>query len=105
MVAAQVAGAELALATVNRNLKRLRDDGQVEAVTLPGEATRHESSGHAHQHHFQCPACQRVFDVHQCLGDLSRMAPRGLKVERREITFYGLCADRAPARARRAARR
>lgn len=105
MAAAQAAVPKLGLATVYRNLKLLLDDGQIEAVTLPGEATRYEISGQAHHHHFQCQRCQRVFDVHECPGDLSRLAPRGFKVERHEITLYGLCPDCAPTRARRAAKR
>ena len=96
----------LGLATVYRNLRTLADEGTIQTVTLPGESARYEAAGHAHHHHFQCTECQRVFDVHQCPGDMKRLAPPGFTVESHEITLYGHCSDckpAAPARQRAAA--
>jgi Fur family ferric uptake transcriptional regulator len=89
--------AALGLATVYRNLKALVDAGSVQVVTLPGEVPRYEVARHGHHHHFRCDACQRVFDVEQCPGDLSGIAPPGFAVSRHEITLYGLCSDCGPA--------
>lgn len=85
----------LGLATVYRNLKLLVDAGDIAAVTLPGESPRYESTHHAHRHHhhFQCTRCKRVFDVHDCPGDLARLAPKGFTVERHDLTLYGHCED------------
>ena len=88
--------AALGLATVYRNLKALVDEGAIEVVTLPGEAPRYEAADHGHHHHFRCDVCQRVFDVHQCPGDLARLAPPGFIVDRHEITLYGRCSDCHP---------
>jgi len=85
--------AALGMATIYRNLKLLVEAGEIEAVALPGEAPRYESTRHAHHHHFQCQACQRVFDVHHCPGDFKQLAPAGFTVERHELTLYGTCAD------------
>jgi Fur family ferric uptake transcriptional regulator len=90
--------AALGLATVYRNLKALVDEGAIQAVTLPGEAARYEIADPGHHHHFRCDVCQRVFDVHQCPGDLARLAPPGFIVDRHEITLYGRCSDCTPAR-------
>lgn len=87
----EVAG--LGLATVYRNLKLLLEEGAIATVNLPGESPRYEVAHHAHHHHFQCTHCQRVFDVHQCPGDLARLAPDGFSVARHELTLYGHCAD------------
>ena len=84
---------DLSLATVYRNLKALVDDGTLAVVQLPGENPRYEPVSRRHHHHFQCRRCQRVFDVHDCPGDLKRMAPQGFVVERHELTLYGRCAD------------
>lgn len=86
---------QLGIATVYRNLKSLVSEEKVHVVTLPGENPRYESNAIAnhHHHHFQCTSCQRVFDVHDCPGDLKRMAPHGFVVERHELTLYGRCAD------------
>ena len=85
----------LSIATVYRTIKSLLLDGQIQMVPLPGDNPRYESNHAAstHHHHFQCTACQRVFDVHDCPGDLKHMAPKGFTVERHELTFYGRCAD------------
>ncbi len=93
---AQVPG--LSLATVYRNLKALQDDAEIRAVDLPGEAARYELASHGHHHHFQCRACARVFDVHACPGDLSRLAPPGFVVQDHELTLYGQCKDCRQAR-------
>lgn len=86
---------QLGIATVYRNLKSLVLEEKVQVVTLPGENPRYESNAVAnhHHHHFQCTQCQRVFDVHDCPGDLKRMAPQGFVVEHHELTLYGRCAD------------
>ncbi len=83
----------LGMATVYRNVKALLEEGAIQSVNLPGESPRYESSDHAHHHHFQCTACARVFDVHDCPGDMRNLAPKGFTVERHELTLYGHCAD------------
>ena len=97
--------AALGLATVYRNLKSLVDAGAIQVVTLPGEVPRYELAQHGHHHHFRCDVCQRVFDVHQCPGDLASLAPPGFHVSRHEITLYGLCSDCRSAARRRAAKK
>lgn len=99
--AAQVDVPELGLATVYRNLKLLIDAAEIKTVTLPGETTRYESSHHAHHHHFQCDSCKRVFDIHDCPGELRRWVPSGFTVDRHELTLYGRCSDcKPPGRSR-----
>jgi Fur family transcriptional regulator, ferric uptake regulator len=94
--------AALGLATVYRNLKALVDAGAIQVVTLPGEVARYETAQRGHHHHFRCDACQRVFDVHECPGDLAGLAPPGFSVARHEITLYGRCSDCQPAAKSRA---
>ncbi len=97
--AAQVQAPRLGLATVYRNLKALVEEGELCTVELPGENPRFEIAGRQHHHHFQCLSCQRVFDVHACPGDLSRLAPPGFTVQDHELTLYGRCSDCQPAAA------
>ena len=93
LLGAQELVAAMGMATVYRNLKLLVAEGTVQMVSLPGASPRYESSGHAHHHHFQCETCGRVFDVHQCPGDLKNLAPVGFLVRHHELTLYGQCAD------------
>lgn len=90
--AAQTEVPALGLATVYRNLKLLVDAQEIIPVSLPGDSPRYEAARLAHHHHFQCTACQRVFDVHGCPGNLARLAPAGFSVEHHELTLYGRCA-------------
>src|SRR5581483_8025794 len=68
--AARTSVQALGLATVYRTLKLLVDQGQVQAIHLPGESPRYESAASGHHHHFRCTACDRVFDVPGCPGDM-----------------------------------
>lgn len=88
---AQVPG--LGLATVYRGLKALSEGGEVELVSLPGQAPRYERAGHGHHHHFQCTQCDRVFEVHGCPGNLHQLAPPGFEVAGHDLTLYGRCAE------------
>jgi Fur family ferric uptake transcriptional regulator len=87
----------VSLATVYRNLNALVQEGQARPVNLPGESTRFERP-HAHHHHFQCLACQQVFDFHGCPGDLAHLAPQGFIVHDHDLTLYGFCATCAVGR-------
>jgi Fur family ferric uptake transcriptional regulator len=99
---AQTSVEGMGIATVYRNLKILLEESLITAVQLPGDSPRYEPAVHTHHHHFQCTACTRVFDVHDCPGDLNYLAPQGFIVDSHELTLYGRCADcarvqRAPA--------
>jgi len=96
LLAAQAQIPGLGIATVYRNLKAMVEDGDLRAVQLPGENVRYEIAGHDHHHHFQCTRCDKVFDVHACPGDLSRLAPAGFVVEDHDLTLYGRCKDCGP---------
>lgn len=80
----------LSLATVYRNLKALEEEGQIEAVTLPGEPTRYERRKH-HHHHFHCNTCHQVMDIDACPGNLEHLLPKGFVLEGHQITLYGQC--------------
>jgi len=90
---AQATVAGLGQATVYRNLKAMVDDGELRLVLLPGENPRYELAHTAHHHHFQCRACNRVFDVPECPGSLVSIAPKGFVVEDHDLTLYGRCSD------------
>ncbi len=85
----------LGIATVYRTIKRLIEQGDAVAVELPGAPPRYESSGAAavHHHHFHCDACDRVFDVPGCLGNLVTLTPPGFRLNAHELVLYGQCAE------------
>lgn len=103
LLAAQEEVPAMGMATVYRNLNQLLAAGEITVVELPGSAPRYELAGHKHHHHFSCTVCDRVFDVHDCPGNMKQLAPKGFVVESHELTLYGRCKDCKPAKAVRAA--
>ena len=98
----------LGIATVYRNIKSLLAEGWLDAVTLPGQATRYEVAGKAHHHHFHCRKCGRMFELGACVGTVLPKPPRGFRTAGHELMLYGNCNRCAPAKSaaprRRAAR-
>ena len=92
MELAQGGAPGVSLATVYRNLKSLVEEGDARLVNLPGESARFERAHVHHHYHFQCRACQTVFDIHECPGELSQLAPKGFVVQDHDLTLYGFCA-------------
>ncbi|MDR7051226.1 Fur family ferric uptake transcriptional regulator [Duganella sp. 3397] len=88
---AQQAVPGIGMATIYRNIKSLLESGEIAAVSLPTGGDRYEVAGHGHHHHFHCRACDKVFEVHACPGDMQKMAPKGFQLESHELTLYGLC--------------
>lgn len=89
---AQASVPSLGMATVYRTLKSFVAEESLQVVVIAGENPRFEFP-RGHHHHFCCQVCKKVFDVHACPGDLSRMVPDGFSIEQHELTLYGRCAD------------
>lgn len=93
LAAAQAEVPSLGQATVYRAIKRLEAAGGLERVTGTDGRTRYELAGD-HHHHFQCRACERVYDVPGCVrspGSLGARLPTGFQLESHEIWLSGLC--------------
>lgn len=101
LAAAQRRYEALGIATVYRNIKALVDEGWLDTVSVPGEATRYEVAGKAHHHHFHCRICGRMFELGACRGTVMPRAPRGFRVSGHELMLFGSCdrcADRRSVR-------
>jgi Fur family ferric uptake transcriptional regulator len=96
LASAKEAVPNLNLATVYRNLNALIEERLVTPVQLPGQPCRFEIAGH-HHHHFLCRQCDRVFDIHACSAEISRLAPVGFQVEDHEVILYGRCPGCSPS--------
>jgi Fur family ferric uptake transcriptional regulator len=83
----------LGIATVYRTLKALVEEGWLVPVDLPGDTPRYELSGKKHHHHFVCDACDRVYEVDGCPGNLRAVVPPGFRLARHEVVLYGTCED------------
>lgn len=83
----------LALCTVYRVLNRLLGDGDIAAVSVPGQPDRYEPVAIAatHHHHFRCEVCDRLYDVCACPGGLQRLLPKGFVLAGHELHLWGRC--------------
>lgn len=56
-----------------RNLSRLAEDGEIDAIRRSNGETAYRACGHGHHHHLICRECGKVVEVHDCtLGEWSR---------------------------------
>ena len=82
--------------TIYRALSRLRDQGLVSEIVIPGaDGAVYEPVGAPHAH-FRCSTCGRVEDVHYTVptAATSRIASdNGFRVDTVELSLHGRCRD------------
>jgi len=81
----------LGIATVYRNLKALLSESKVKRVELPGQSPRWEMVPEDHHHHFLCRTCDKLFEIHACPEDITRLLPDGYILEAHDILLHGQC--------------
>jgi Fur family peroxide stress response transcriptional regulator len=83
----------ISLGTVYRNLKLLKQEGQI--LELDTASTRSRFNGNSQNHyHFRCEQCGRVFDVDEPLNnEINELVAQktGFKVLYHWLEFRGLC--------------
>ncbi|MEM9420745.1 MAG: transcriptional repressor [Planctomycetota bacterium] len=93
---AQVDLPGLGIATVYRTVKVGTEEGWLTPVELPNGPTRYEPAGKKHHHHFECTACNAVFELEGCPTPPSKlrpMVPEGCELTGHELILYGLCGS------------
>ncbi len=83
----------MSIATVYRNIGSLVNDGWLTPIELPGAPARYEVAGKQHHHHFQCNACEKVYELHGCEMPFHLGLPNGFEVSGHEFFLYGTCTD------------
>jgi Fur family peroxide stress response transcriptional regulator len=81
--------------TVYRNLKVLREMGEISELDLSGTVSRYEGRKENH-YHFRCSRCGRVFDLDEPVDrELDARVARstGFKVACHQLEFRGLCRE------------
>jgi len=81
--------------TVYRNLKILREMGEISELNLSGTVSRYEGRQENH-YHFRCEKCGRIFDLDEpVINELDERVARntGFKVSHHQLEFRGLCGD------------
>jgi len=85
----------ISLGTVYRDLKALKQEGEIAELSLADRLTRFDGNTRNH-HHFQCQKCGYIFDVAEPIDTEldSRLAQEtSFEVFYHHLEFYGLCPD------------
>ena len=85
----------ISLATVYRNLKLLKESGEILELELNGTLGRFDARTDNH-YHFRCEKCGRVFDVDEPVDkELNGRVARktGFKISHYYLEFLGLCRE------------
>ena len=85
----------ISLGTVYKNIKTFVDAGLVKEVSPHHGTLRLEASLHAH-HHLVCTKCKAIVDIEEAEVEpvhWKRRPPKGFRVERYSVEFYGLCPN------------
>lgn len=80
----------IGIATIHREIKRLREENSLEEVKIPGDPIRFCYAGKHHHHHFKCKVCDTVFDI-PCTGEDIKL-PKGFKKSEHQINLFGTCS-------------
>lgn len=91
---------DLSLGTVYRNLARFKEEGLIGSVGTVNGQERFDAIVTPHTH-FICQACGAVMDLLELKAeeylDLDRIARQhGVKIDRYELIFYGVCPGCSP---------
>lgn len=82
---------QISLGTIYRNLKIMREKGEV--LEIPGEISRWDGELSPHSH-FICRKCKRIYDVFK--GSQLLRLRRNLKIGKvtnYQVYFYGICKN------------
>jgi len=85
----------ISLGTVYRDLKLLKQEGEVSEVSLTDTLSRFDGNTQNH-YHFKCEQCAHISDVDEPVDEEinKRVAQKmGFKVSHHRLVFYGLCKE------------
>ncbi len=83
----------ISLGTVYRNLRLLKQGGDIVELDIAGTLSRFDGNTRPH-YHFRCEQCERIFDADEPVDKAidSRVAQRtGFTVTHHRLEFRGVC--------------
>ena len=85
----------ISLGTVYRNLRLLRESGEISEIDFNGTFSRFDGKPDNH-YHFKCEKCSSIFDVGEPVNNEinERVARKtGFRISRHWLQFSGLCKE------------
>ena len=81
----------LGSATVDRTIRKMRENHNLVGLSFPGQPTRYELPAEKEHPHFICRACEKVFDLDIPMRLPSVTLPDGFNVSGGEVVYSGTC--------------
>jgi Fe2+ or Zn2+ uptake regulation protein len=85
----------ISLGTVYRNLKMMKEQGEILELGTAGGLGRFDGNSQNH-YHFRCDRCGRVYDIDEPIDrtiDQRVAETTGFKISHHRLEFRGLCND------------
>lgn len=87
----------ISLGTVYRNLRTLKESGDISELQCSGEYSRFDPNLSSH-YHITCKLCGRILDIDvstACLKEIEEEVGRksGFDISSHCVGFYGICQD------------
>lgn len=83
----------LGMATIYRELRRLKDEGEITQIDLPGDSPRFGLKPQEPTHHFKCSRCNHVFLLDNQHVDVQIKLPSEYKHQSHQVVIYGVCGE------------
>lgn len=87
---------KVGLATVYRNLSRMAEAGEIDAIMRPSGETAYRACARGHHHHLICRHCGKVVELHDCTLEgwgRSIAEQHGFSAVEHHAELTGTCAD------------
>ena len=81
----------LGSATVDRTIRKMRENHNLVGLSFPGQPTRYELPAEKEHPHFICRACDKVFDLDIPMRLPRVTLPDGFNVSGGEVVYSGTC--------------
>ena len=81
----------LGSATVDRTIRKMRENHQLIGVSFPGQPNRYELPSEKEHPHFICRSCEKVFDLDIPMQLPKVALPEGFNVSGGEVVYSGTC--------------
>ena len=81
----------LGSATVDRAIRKMRENHNLVGLSFPGQPTRYELPAEKEHPHFICRACEKVFDLDIPMRLPKVALPDGFNLSGGEVIYSGTC--------------
>lgn len=81
--------------TIYNTLRELVEMGQLNIVDNWGSTGTRYDLNASHHHHLYCVQCHKLIDIEEEIGSIEvpDQNETGFKIQRSQVTFFGLCSD------------